>query len=235
MHTRHIIISNHSNHNRIGGNGNINQIKFESPLQSSSINSAGVAAAIIPAPNPFRNLFERIKSGFKSFFIAKNGSSESKTSEIEWVLDRKDTPELSRYVVEKPSAEPILPEKSEKEAPCLKEFKEMSEAREAFVAGRIPQSEYVNSVRKYITALGTNENRIIAADYLRKQLAQAPENMKKYISFELNNIERNIKRDAPQSSLSELKRAAHEQYMKQQSERESSPHKEQSINNQYQK
>lgn len=218
-----------------GGNGNINQIKFEIPLQSSGINSAGVAAAIIPAPNPFRNLFERIKSGFKSFFIAKNGSSEAKASEIERVLDRKDTPELSRSVVEKPSAETILPEKSEKEAPCLKEFKEMSEAREAFIAGRIPQSEYVNSVRKYITALETSENRIIAADYLRSQLANTPENTKKYISFELNNIERNIKKDAPKSSLSELKRAAHEQYMKQQSERENNPHKEQSINNQYQK
>lgn len=64
------------------------------------------------------------------------------------------------------------------------------EAREAFAAGNLPQAEYEQAVRKYMYSLHGREMWTEAANNLRKQLEECPDNMKKYIGYELKSIDK---------------------------------------------
>ena len=78
-----------------------------------------------------------------------------------------------------------------------------------------------------------------AADTLRNQLKECPDNLKKPINYEINIIERNFeKRFAPKppepehkQTFDEIKRAAHEKYVKMQNEKTKSEKEEVTVNN----
>ena len=182
-------------------NDNIKQIKFDSPTPQNILHSnSGAATAVLPSPNPFKNLIDRLKNIFK-----KQDKHVKATTPVQ-TNDKTNISENKTIVNEN-----LVP----------KELTALIEAREAFAAGNLPQAEYEQAVSKYMYSLHGREMWTEAAESFRKQLEECPDNMKKYIGFELKSIELNIGKKFPpqrQQTLAEIKSAAHEQYVKLQAE-----------------
>lgn len=182
-------------------NDNIKQIKFDNPTPQNILhNNSGAAAAVLPDPNPFEKLINVTKNLFKK---------QDKNVEAAAPVQTNDKTNISenKTIVN--------------ESPVSKELNALIEAREAFAAGNLPQAEYEQAVSKYMYSLHGREMWTEAAESFRKQLEECPDNMKKYIGFELKRIEMNIEKKFPpqrQQTLDEIKSAAHEQYVKLQAE-----------------
>lgn len=186
---------------QLKNNDNVKQIKFDNSTPQNILhNNSGAAAVVLPAPNLFKNLIDRLKNIFKK---------HDKHVEVAAPVQTNDKTNISenKTIVN--------------ESPVSKELTALIEAREAFAAGNLPQSEYEQAVSKYMYSLHGREMWTEAAESLRKQLEECPDNMKKYIGYELKSIELNIGKKFPpqrQQTLDEIKSAAHEQYVKLQTE-----------------
>lgn len=176
---------------------NIKQIKFDSPTPQNILhNGSDTAAAVLPDPNPFKNLISGLKDLFK----------------------KQDNQPVAPVQTEKQS-EFVEKEIKAEENPVPPKLTELIEAREAFAEEKITMAEYKQALEIYMRSLNGKEMWTEAADNLRKQLVECPDNMKKCIDFELGSIELNIKRKFPQKqNLDDIKSAAHEQHVKLQTE-----------------
>lgn len=180
---------------------NVKQIKFESPTQNVIHNSSGTAAAVLPAPNPFKNFIDRLKNLFKR---------QDKPAPVPTETEQTEKTDVSETAV--------IVEKSD----VSKEMSTMIEAREAFAAGNLSQEEYQKSVRRYLDTLHGKEEWTKAAEILHKQLDESPD-MSRFIGYELKCVEVHIEKHfapKPTQTLDEIKRFAHE-YIKQQNENKS--------------
>lgn len=175
---------------------NIKQIKFDNPTSQNILhNNSGAAAAVLPVPNPFKKLINGLKNLFK-----KQDKPPAPAVQAD---------EQSESIKNESIEENIVPSK----------FDELIEAREAFAEEKITMTEYKQAIGNYMRSLNSKEMWTEAANNLRKQLEECPDNMKKCIDFELGSIELNIKRKFPQKqTLDEIRSAAHEQYVKLQTE-----------------
>lgn len=193
---------------------NIKQIKFDNPTPQNILhNSSGTAAAVLPAPNPFKNLFNGLKNLFKK---------QDKTPAPAVQADMQ-----SEIIKNEIIEENTVPSKLD----------ELIEARAAFVENKITLKEYQQALTSYIYSFNGKEMWTEAAEILRKQLKECPDNHKKPINYEIDTIERNFKkRFAPKppehkQTLDEIKRTAHEQYIKMQNEKSKSEKEEVTVNN----
>lgn len=202
-------------------NDNIKQIKFDSPAPQNIVHSSsGAAAAVMPKPDPLKNIFEKIMSSIKSFFKVQDKQS----------ADPVQIAEQSEIIEEEIKVEEnLIPPKHAK----------LIEARELFAENKITFNEYQQALKSYLYSLKGKEMWAEAADTLRNQLKECPDNLKKPINYEINIIERNFeKRFAPKPSepehkqtFDEIKRAAHEKYVKMQNEKTKSEKEEVTVNN----
>ena len=118
-------------------------------------------------------------------------------------------------------------------------FAKLIEARELFAENKITFNEYQQALKSYLYSLKEKEMWVEAADTLRNQLKECPDNLKKPINYEINIVERNFeKRFAPKppepehkQTFDEIKRAAHEKYVKMQKEKNKSEKEEVTVNN----
>jgi len=198
---------------------NIMQVKFDSPLTSHNarIRIDGDTAklekdkVVSPNPNGFKEILKKIKNRLSEIFKPKD-----KTSPQIMTAQTVDMPNVSDEIVAEAGIKNYT-------KPVSKEFAALIEAREAFAGRSISQEEYRQAVENFMDTLHGKEMWIEAADTLRKQLDNCPEEMKKYIGYELKNLEMNIdKKFAPkrQQTFDELSKAANENYVKQQKEKE---------------
>lgn len=202
-------------------NDNIKQIKFDSPAPQNIVHSgSGAAAAVMPKPDPLKNIFEKIMSSIKNFF-----KMQDKQSTVPVQSDTQSEIIEEEFKVE----ENLLPPK----------FAKLIEARELFAENKITFNEYQQALKSYLYSLKGKEMWAEAADTLRNQLKECPDNLKKPINYEINIIERNFeKRFAPKppepehkQTFDEIKRAAHEKYVKMQNEKTKSEKEEVTVNN----
>ena len=186
-------------------NDNIKQIRSDSSVPQSIVHSDSDAAAVMSKPNPLKNFIDNLKS----------------------ILKKQDNlPALSVQAEEQPE---IIKNEIIEENTVSSKLDELIEARTAFAEEKITMSEYKQALENYMRSLNGREMWTEAANNLRKQLEECPDNLKKCISFELKSIELNIeKKFPPNQTLNEIKRAAHEQYDKMQNEKSISE-KEKSI------
>ena len=174
----------------------------------------------MPKPDPLKNIFEKIMSSIKSFFKVQDKQS----------ADPVQIAEQSEIIEEEIKVEEnLIPPKLAK----------LIEARELFAENKITFNEYQQALKSYLYSLKGKEMWAEAADTLRNQLKECPDNLKKPINYEINIIERNFeKRFAPKPSepehkqtFDEIKRAAHEKYVKMQNEKTKSEKEEVTVNN----
>lgn len=178
-------------------NSNIKQIKFDNPTPQNILhNNAGAASAVLPASNPFKNLIDRLKNLFKR---------QDKPAAVPKEIEQTEKTDVSETL--------DIVEKSD----VYKEMSAMIEAREAFAAGNLSQEEYQKSVRQYLYSLHGKEEWTKDAETLHKQLGECP-NMSRFIGYELKCVEVHFEKHyAPKTkhTFDEMKREAHERYMKQ--------------------
>lgn len=200
---------------------NIKQIKFDNPTPQNILhNNLGAAAAVLPAPNPFKNLIDRLKNILKK---------QDKHVETVAPVQTVEQPEITEkeIKVEEKSVPPKLAE--------------LIEAREAFAENKIAFKEYQQALANYIYSFTGKEMWTEAIEVLKNQLKECPDNLKKPINYEIDNIERNFKkRFAPKpperiQTLEEIKRAAHEQYIKMRNEKAKSEKEEITVNNNFER
>ncbi len=200
-------------------NDNVVQVKFDSPLTSHNtrIRIDGDTAefegnkADSSNPNGFKDVLKKIKSKLSEIFKPKDETSPQ--------IMTAQTVDISSTSDETVAEAEIITNTK----PVSKEFAVLIESREAFAEGSITQEEYRQAVKDFMHTLQGEEMWIEAADTLRSQIGNCPEEMKKYIGYELKNLEINIdKKFAPkrQQTFDELSKAAKENYIKLQKEKE---------------
>lgn len=114
---------------------NIKQIKFDSPAPQNIVHSgSGAAAAVMPKPNPFKNIFEKIKSSINNFFKAQDKQS----------ADPVQTAEQSEIIEEEIKVE---------ENHIPPKFAKLIEARELFAENKITFNEYQQALKSYLYSL----------------------------------------------------------------------------------
>lgn len=198
---------------------NIKQIKFNTPVPQSIIYNNGVGAAVLSASNPFQGLIGRIKDGIKNLFTPNT--------------EKQDKPDNTHREKEpQEESKPVEEDNSSTVPPIPKEMTELIDAREAFAEKKIDQDEYKQVITQYMHSLHGKEQWEAAVEQLAKQLDQAPVNRRGLIDFELKSVQHNFdkrfasKTEPPRQTLDEIKRSAHEKYIKQQDKKAVSPAQE---------
>ncbi len=156
----------------------------------------------------FRSKIDEAKNAIKKLFDFSHISHETtgdKNSDMVCLSEKENT----KCEIESPSTVTEISDKPTALAALI-------ESREAFAEGSISQEEYRQAVKDFMHTLQGEEMWIEAADTLRRQFDNCPEEMKKYIGYELKNLEINIdKKFAPkrQQTFDELSKAAKENYI----------------------
>ncbi len=162
----------------------------------------------------FRSKVDEVKNTIKKLFDfshIRHETTGDKNSDMVCLSEKENT----KCEIESPSTVTEISDKPTALAALI-------ESREAFAEGGISQEEYRQAVKDFMHTL-QGEMWIEAADTLRKQLNNCPEEMKKYVGYELKNLEINIDKKFAlkrQQTFDELSKAAKENYIKMQKDKE---------------
>lgn len=153
-------------------NDNIKQIKFDNPTPQNILhNNSGVAAAVLPAPNPFKSFWGKISS-LKNLF-----KKQDKLVETPVTVEAAEKTAISETgaAVEK--------------TPVSKELAILNEARKSLANGNISKNEYLKVLVFYIKTLGSEEKAEKAIETLNNLRDELPPNEKRFIKGEIYNIQ----------------------------------------------
>ena len=155
---------------------NIKQIKFDNPTTQNILhNNLGAAAAVIPAPNPFKNLIDRLKNIFKK--------QDKPTEQPSLPLN---TVSKTDNITDKTQSDTDI--KAFSENNFSKELKLLNEARSAFANKGIQKSEYTKALISDIKSLDSEEKTEKAIKKLENLSDKLPPNEKIFIKNEIYNV-----------------------------------------------
>lgn len=154
-------------------------------------------------------------------------------------------PEKEEKAIVQEAPKPEVKEKTY-DFPVSKELAELFEVREKFADGVLSLDEYKQTFLKYLRTLHGERMWREAADMLSKQLTDCPEKLKQPITYEIHNINENIKRNFPSAlpasqkfqSMAEIKEFARQKCIeynnaRRQSEQENPRDNDRSRNDTY--
>lgn len=181
-------------------NDNIKQIKFDNPAPQNILHSSsGAAAAVLPPPNPLKELFAKLRQGIKELFKSKDKPLDNVTETPEEIAqsEKEITPEEDK------SAETVHGK------PDPDKMSELIKTRDNFIAGQITLKEYCHFYGKFLPQLDSKEKCEEVKEILEKQLEDHSEDpeMCRCLNFELDNLNDYIERKfipKRESTLKEL-------------------------------
>lgn len=161
-------------------NDNIKQIKFDSPAPQNVVHSSsGAATAVMTKPNPFKNIFEKIKSSIKNFFRLQDKPTEQPSLPL-------NTASKTDNITDKTQSDTDI--KAFSENNFSKELKLLNEARSALANKDIQKNEYTKALIFYIKSLDSEEKTEEAIKTLESLSSELPPNEKNFIKNEIYNV-----------------------------------------------
>lgn len=138
-------------------------------------NNSGAAAEVLPTPNPFKNLIDRLKNIFRK--------QDKPTEQPSLPLN---TVSKTDNITDKTQSDTDI--KAFSENNFSKELKLLNEARSAFANKGIQKSEYTKALISYIKSLDSEEKTEKAIKKLENLSGKLPPNEKIFIKNEIYNV-----------------------------------------------
>lgn len=161
-------------------NDNIKKIKFDSPAPQNIVHSSsGAAAAVMPKPDPFKNIFEKIKSSIKIFFRLQDKPTKQPSLPL-------NTVSKTDNITDKTQSDTDI--KAFSENNFSKELKLLNEARRALANKDIQKNEYTKALIFYIKSLDSEEKTEEAIKNLVSLSSELPPSEKIFIKNEIYNV-----------------------------------------------